>query len=103
MSSAALASDKLASPAAEAASVRTDARVSPIAKAVDHRNKEHLRFVAGQPCLICGRQPSDPQHDRRCRPSARFDGMALISYGYVQWPAQSRALLNCRNLRKMNR
>jgi len=28
------------------------------------RDKEHLRFVAGQPCLICGRKPSDPHHLR---------------------------------------
>src|ERR1019366_518160 len=24
------------------------------------RDKAHLRFVASQPCLVCGRQPSDP-------------------------------------------
>jgi hypothetical protein len=29
-----------------------------------HRNKEHLRFVAQQPCLVCGRTPSDPHHLR---------------------------------------
>jgi hypothetical protein len=29
-----------------------------------HRNKEHLRFVTHQPCLICGRMPSDPHHLR---------------------------------------
>jgi hypothetical protein len=29
-----------------------------------HRNKEHLRFVAQQPCLICARTPSDPHHLR---------------------------------------
>ena len=28
------------------------------------RDKTHLRFVAKQPCLICGRQPSDPHHLR---------------------------------------
>jgi hypothetical protein len=28
------------------------------------RNKEHLRFVAQQPCVICGRTPSDPHHLR---------------------------------------
>src|SRR5262249_15966690 len=25
-----------------------------------YRNREHLRYVAQQPCLICGRKPSDP-------------------------------------------
>jgi hypothetical protein len=28
------------------------------------RDRVHLRFVAKQPCLICGRQPSDPHHLR---------------------------------------
>ena len=28
------------------------------------RDKEHVRFVAKQPCLICGRQPADAHHLR---------------------------------------
>jgi hypothetical protein len=28
------------------------------------RDKEHLRFVSTQPCLICGRTPADPHHLR---------------------------------------
>ena len=28
------------------------------------RDKDHLRFVASQPCLICGRTPADPHHLR---------------------------------------
>jgi hypothetical protein len=28
------------------------------------RDKSHLRFVASQPCVICGRHPSDPHHLR---------------------------------------
>jgi hypothetical protein len=28
------------------------------------RDKSHLRFVASQACLICGRHPSDPHHVR---------------------------------------
>ena len=28
------------------------------------RDKEHVRFVTKQPCLICGRVPSDPHHLR---------------------------------------
>ena len=28
------------------------------------RDKEHIRFVAKQPCLICGRRPSDAHHLR---------------------------------------
>ena len=28
------------------------------------RDKEHVRFVAKQPCLICGRRPADAHHLR---------------------------------------
>jgi hypothetical protein len=28
------------------------------------RDKDHLRFVSNQPCLICGRTPADPHHLR---------------------------------------
>ena len=34
------------------------------------RDKAHLKFVALQPCLICGRQPSDPHHLRFAQPRA---------------------------------
>jgi hypothetical protein len=35
-----------------------------------YRNREHLRFVMQQPCLICGRKPSDPHHLRYMQPRA---------------------------------
>ena len=28
------------------------------------RDRDHVRYVAKQPCLICGRRPSDPHHLR---------------------------------------
>lgn len=34
------------------------------------RDKEHRRFVARQPCLVCGRLPSDPHHLRFAQPRA---------------------------------
>lgn len=34
------------------------------------RDKAHLRFVASQPCLICGRQPADAHHLRFSQPQA---------------------------------
>jgi Rad52/22 family double-strand break repair protein len=34
------------------------------------RDKTHLKFVALQPCLVCGRQPSDPHHLRFAQPRA---------------------------------
>jgi hypothetical protein len=32
------------------------------------RSKEHLRFVASQPCLVCGRVPSQAHHVRYAQP-----------------------------------
>jgi Rad52/22 family double-strand break repair protein len=34
------------------------------------RDKAHLKFVASQPCQVCGRQPSDPHHLRFAQPRA---------------------------------
>jgi len=45
-------------------------RTCVIGKTLRHRNKEHLRFLRTQPCLICGRQPSDPHHLRFAQPQA---------------------------------
>jgi len=36
--------------------------VTVIDKPVRERDRDHLRFVAAQPCLVCGRTPSDPHH-----------------------------------------
>jgi ERF superfamily len=36
--------------------------VTVIRKPVRERDREHLKFVAAQPCLVCGRTPSDPHH-----------------------------------------
>jgi hypothetical protein len=35
-----------------------------------HRDKTHLRFVALQPRMLCGRSPSDPHHLRFAQPRA---------------------------------
>ena len=34
------------------------------------RNREHLRLVAQEPCLVCGRQPSQAHHLRYAQPRA---------------------------------
>ena len=49
---------------------RIDKSVLAIAEPKRYRDKAHLRFVASQPCLICGRQPSDPHHLRFAQPRA---------------------------------
>src|SRR3984957_6165193 len=41
-----------------------------IAKTIRLRDKEHRKFVAAQPCLICGRTPADPHHLRFAQPRA---------------------------------
>jgi hypothetical protein len=41
---------------------RIDKSVLTISAQRRYRNKEHLRFVMRQPCLLCGRKPSDPHH-----------------------------------------
>jgi hypothetical protein len=41
-----------------------------IAKPRRYRNKDRLRYVTRQACLICGRQPSDPHHLRYAQPRA---------------------------------
>jgi Rad52/22 family double-strand break repair protein len=49
-------------------SSRIDKSQLPIAEPKRLRDKAHLKFVASQPCLICGREPSDPHHLRFAQP-----------------------------------
>jgi ERF superfamily len=51
-------------------SVGIDKSVLAVAAPRRYRNREHLRYVAKQPCLICGRRPSDPHHLRYLQPRA---------------------------------
>ena len=63
---------ELTAPAAQKtdAPVAIDKSVLTIAEPRRYRNKEHLRFVAQQACLVCGRKPSDPHHLRFMQPRA---------------------------------
>jgi hypothetical protein len=47
-----------------------DKSVLVIATPRRYRNREHLRYVAQQACLICGRKQSDPHHLRYLQPRA---------------------------------
>ena len=40
------------------------------AKTIRLRDKEHCKFVAGQPCVVCGRTPSEAHHLRFAQPRA---------------------------------
>ncbi len=44
--------------------------VRALGKTVRLRDKEHRKFVSRQPCLVCGRTPSDPHHLRFVQPYA---------------------------------
>jgi len=54
---------------------RIDKSQLAIAEPKRLRDKAHLRFVVSQPCLVCGRQPSDPHHLRFAQ--ARALGMKV--------------------------
>jgi hypothetical protein len=47
---------------AEVKTEHVDKSALTIAEPRRYRNKEHLRLVAQQACLVCGRKPSDPHH-----------------------------------------
>jgi hypothetical protein len=40
------------------------------AKTIRLRDKDHRKFVASQPCLVCGRSPADAHHLRFAQPRA---------------------------------
>jgi hypothetical protein len=47
-----------------------DKSVLAVAAPRRYRNKDHLRHVALQACLVCGRKPCDPHHLRFMQPRA---------------------------------
>jgi len=47
-----------------------DKSVLAVAAPRRYRNREHLRYIARQACLVCGRKPSDPHHLRHVQPRA---------------------------------
>lgn len=58
------------SPSPELFPGKIDKSALTIAEPKRLRDKDHLQFVRQQPCLICGRQPSDPHHLRFAQPRA---------------------------------
>jgi hypothetical protein len=47
---------------------KIDKSILTISEPKRFRCKEHLRFVAEQPCLVCGRSPSHAHHIRYAQP-----------------------------------
>ena len=56
-----------ASPPTDERSAR---RARLLVKPIRLRDKDHRKFVSRQPCVICGRAPSDPHHLRFAQPRA---------------------------------
>jgi hypothetical protein len=56
--------DAVSSPKAAAVAAKRSRRssVGALGKTVRLRDKDHRKFVLRQPCLVCGRVPSDPHH-----------------------------------------
>src|SRR6266480_1978158 len=54
----------------DADQVGIDKSVLTVAAPRRYRNRDHLRFVTQQPCLVCGRKPSDAHHIRFVQPRA---------------------------------
>jgi hypothetical protein len=69
---AATKDDPAAPPLAPAVPVSPDAKIDKsqlaLAEPKRIRDKAHLKFVASQPCIVCGRRPSDPHHLRFAQP-----------------------------------
>ena len=57
-------------PATPHAPVKIDKSQLAIGEPRRIRDKEHLKFVASKPCLLCGRQPCDAHHLRFAQPRA---------------------------------
>ncbi len=49
---------------------RIDKTTLPISTPLRYRDKDHLRYVASQPCIVCGRSPGHAHHLRFTQPSA---------------------------------
>jgi hypothetical protein len=55
---------------ADATSAKIQKSELTISEPRRHRDKTHLKFVATQPCLVCGRSPTDAHHLRFTQPRA---------------------------------
>jgi hypothetical protein len=53
---------------ADAPPAKIDKTELTISELRRHRDKGHLKFVASQPCLVCGRTPADAHHLRFAQP-----------------------------------
>jgi hypothetical protein len=69
-SSTAAAPVPAAEPVSNAVAWHIDKSALPLGEPRRYRDRAHLEFVASQPCLRCGRQPSEAHHLRFMQPRA---------------------------------
>lgn len=50
--------------------LKIDKSVLTFSEPKRRRDKEHLKYIRTKPCLVCGRQPSDPHHLKFAQPRA---------------------------------
>ena len=64
--------DRDAMPSTNGAALRSRVEKAALTFAEPHRirDKDHLRFVVSQPCLLCSKTPSDAHHVRFAQPRA---------------------------------
>jgi hypothetical protein len=62
--------DGVEAPAAEPTAPRIDKADLALSDPRRHRDRCHLKFVTMQPCLLCGRRPSDAHHLRFAQSAA---------------------------------
>jgi hypothetical protein len=86
--------DDLPPAANEETNSGIDKSVLALPEAKRLRDKQQLRFVAKQSCLVCGREPCDPHHLRFAQPR----GLAQkVSDEFTNSPCRSaaRIIANC--------
>ena len=67
-SQATVAAERVGADPGQASSI--DKSILTIPTPRRYRDRQHLRYVMQQPCLVCGRKPSDPHHLRYLQPRA---------------------------------
>jgi hypothetical protein len=85
-------------PQADAAPAKIQKSELTISEPRRHRDKAHLKFVASQPCLVCGRSPADAHHLRFTQARAMgTQGERRVHRAAVQKPSPRQPQLRRRS------
>ena len=58
-------------------------RQRTVRKPARERDREHLKFVASQPCLVCGRTPSDAHYVKFAEQRHRAEGQRPLHRSHL--------------------